>query len=542
MSASNGKHASNGNGKALRVAGYCRTSGEGQRDNTSIPTQKDDIIRFVKAMGWVLVKFYIDEARSGAKIAGREAFQQMMRDAANGKFDVIVVFDTTRFGRDGFDILSSSRTLKTDFGVDVLDCKGRFDTRERGRVLMNFVEAGVAEDERLRIMRRTKLGRLRKAKELHSPMMCKRPYGRKWTWDSPKHQSGSWSINPECQQLVQEVAARYLAGEAMPKLAKEVGINHAQLHRILTKKCGPVWDQRCDCDELDIHEVVHTPVPPLLDAATIKAVVARAEANRTYLHRPPQQVHTYLLSGHVFCAACGYAMFGEVSQGIRYYRHPTTERKRVCPVRPRPWVQAKRLEEEVVRRLFNLFGNPAAIERAVQDALPKVDEERRRQRDLQGKLEGVQRAKKSILSLVARELITDADAASQLGDLKDREGLLAGELEQLEATLQHVPDPDAVRRYVEKIDDQIFIFDEDGNRCAGGNDVMSYILMQQSPEDKRHLIEAVFPATTLPDGKAPGIYVYQADPGAPRHRPKKWDFKVRGQLDFEFGVKSPSSR
>ena len=40
------------NGKPLRAVGYCRTSGEGQRDNTSIPRQRDAILAFCKLNDW----------------------------------------------------------------------------------------------------------------------------------------------------------------------------------------------------------------------------------------------------------------------------------------------------------------------------------------------------------------------------------------------------------------------------------------------------------------------------------------------------------
>jgi site-specific DNA recombinase len=86
------------------AVGYCRTSGEGQRDNTSIPVQKDYIEEFCQRNGWKFVSHYVDESKSGAKIAGRDAFQKMLKDAALGKFDVIVAYDVTRFARDGVDI------------------------------------------------------------------------------------------------------------------------------------------------------------------------------------------------------------------------------------------------------------------------------------------------------------------------------------------------------------------------------------------------------------------------------------------------------
>src|SRR5262249_36592786 len=119
----------------LRAVGYCRTSSTSQKDNTSLPEQRQAITRFCEAQGWALARFYVDESRSGAKIAGRDAFQAMMRDAAGGGFNAIVIFDI-----------------------------GPFDTRDRRRVLTNFVLAGVSEADRLGILERTKLGKIARAK------------------------------------------------------------------------------------------------------------------------------------------------------------------------------------------------------------------------------------------------------------------------------------------------------------------------------------------------------------------------------------------
>jgi len=47
---------------ALRAAGYCRTSGEGQRDNTSLPRQRESIESLCKQNGWAVAHLYIDEA------------------------------------------------------------------------------------------------------------------------------------------------------------------------------------------------------------------------------------------------------------------------------------------------------------------------------------------------------------------------------------------------------------------------------------------------------------------------------------------------
>ena len=59
----------------LRAVGYCRTSGEGQRDNSSIPIQEKSIEDFSHRNDWKFISHYVDESKTGSKVAGRDAFQ-----------------------------------------------------------------------------------------------------------------------------------------------------------------------------------------------------------------------------------------------------------------------------------------------------------------------------------------------------------------------------------------------------------------------------------------------------------------------------------
>ena len=61
-----------------RVVGYCRTSTESHRDNTSIPTQREAINHYASVNRWKLTAWYIDESKSGSKIEGREQFVELI--------------------------------------------------------------------------------------------------------------------------------------------------------------------------------------------------------------------------------------------------------------------------------------------------------------------------------------------------------------------------------------------------------------------------------------------------------------------------------
>ena len=106
--------------KTLRAVGYCRTSGESQRGNTSIGRQKEAIESYVRNRDWKFGKHYVDECKSGSSVKGRTAFQRMLKDAELGRFDVIVPYVIDRFARDGLDILYNAKTLKEQFQVSIV--------------------------------------------------------------------------------------------------------------------------------------------------------------------------------------------------------------------------------------------------------------------------------------------------------------------------------------------------------------------------------------------------------------------------------------
>jgi DNA invertase Pin-like site-specific DNA recombinase len=497
--------------KKLRAVGYCRTSSESQRDNTSIPSQKEAIERFVTSNGWTFVGYYVDECKSGSKIEGRDEFQRMMRDAANREFDVLVPFDTTRFGRDGFDILTSAKTLKRDFGVDVVDTKGGFDTRDRRRSIINFVNAGIAEDERVRILERTKKGKLATQDRPHGP---KRPFGR--VWDA---KTKTWSVDPAKQALVEDVTRRYLAGESLAKLAREYGVNHSNLHKVLTKRCGDTWEQRVRCAELGIDETVTTKVPRLLSDETIRAILARVDANRTYLHGHAK--HSYLLGHFVYCGHCGCALSGQTNKGGgRYYRHTRNAAATCKRGRVKVWVNAAELEDAVFRGLFDLFGNADAMRRAVEDAVPNRDtiaDLQQRHERVASELASVHDAKERLVRFIVKGTLTEDEATKELDGLRSREAALQEEQERLQAELADVPTTDEV--------------EVTATRYFAVCRARRYDKMTQ--DDKRALAEMVFGAK-MARGERLGVYVSWLD-GEERRHSKVWAFRVVGRLVDEQG-------
>lgn len=83
----------------IRAAQYVRMSREKQV--YSPVNQKAAIAAYAAAHNFEIVKTYADEGRSGLRLKGRIALQEMLRDVLSGEagFQAILVFDVSRWGR-----------------------------------------------------------------------------------------------------------------------------------------------------------------------------------------------------------------------------------------------------------------------------------------------------------------------------------------------------------------------------------------------------------------------------------------------------------
>jgi hypothetical protein len=238
-------------------------------------------------------------------------------------------------------------------------------------------------------------------------------------------------------------------------------------------------------------------------------------------------------------------MFGQANEcGHRYYRHAHTDRIRQCPLRPRPWVRADQIEAAVVGDLFNMLGNPAAIERAIKSAIPDCDKTMQKRQRLEDDLAKIDKARNRVLTLIEKDALTDAQAEGKLKELKEREVALSTDLDVLAATLADIPDAETVRHYVDVMRfknpdrgvvlvdgmkeplpiDDIEVYDEHGH-APGGNDLITALSMTYS--DQQALVDSVF-NTTMPDGRPAGVYVTRV--AGATWGPKKFSYQLRGRL------------
>jgi site-specific DNA recombinase len=121
MSSTSGKQA----------VGYYRYSSEAQRDSTSIEVQQEHCEH---CAGEPLTA-YVDEAKTGRALAGRENLHRLMADAAQGKISRVYVYRFDRLGRNESDTFTIVDELE-GAGVEVVSATEGRDVLTRGVMLV----------------------------------------------------------------------------------------------------------------------------------------------------------------------------------------------------------------------------------------------------------------------------------------------------------------------------------------------------------------------------------------------------------------------
>ena len=116
-----------------RVAAYARVSTEHEEQQTSYDAQVDYYTKKIKERtDWVFVEVYTDKGITGTNTKRREGFNRMVKDALDGKIDLILTKSVSRFARNTVDTLTTIRKLKErgvavyfeEQSINTLDGKG----------------------------------------------------------------------------------------------------------------------------------------------------------------------------------------------------------------------------------------------------------------------------------------------------------------------------------------------------------------------------------------------------------------------------------
>ena len=188
----------------LKVAYYARVSTDKEEQKTSIEHQWtffEQLISGVK--NWKFIDGYIDEGISGITVTHREEFQRMLQDAKDGKIDLIITKEITRFARNVLDSIRYTREL-LDCGTAVWFQNDNINTLDEDSELRLSIMSGIAQEESRKLSSRVRFGH---ARSIQNGVVLGNShiYG----WDK---RNGKLFLNPEEAKMVQLIFEKYALG------------------------------------------------------------------------------------------------------------------------------------------------------------------------------------------------------------------------------------------------------------------------------------------------------------------------------------------
>lgn len=197
-----------------RVAGYARVSTDSEEQLTSYEAQVDYYTRYIQGRSdWQFVEVYADEGISATNTKKRDGFNRMVRDALEGKIDLIVTKSVSRFARNTVDSLTTVRKLK-EAGVEVYFEKENIWTLDSKGELLITIMSSLAQEESRSISENVTWGQRKRFADGKVSI----PYGQFLGYR--KGADGLPEIVPEEAEIVRRIYRLFMQGKTPNAIAK----------------------------------------------------------------------------------------------------------------------------------------------------------------------------------------------------------------------------------------------------------------------------------------------------------------------------------
>lgn len=315
-----------------KAAFYARVSSDLQKKERTIESQIDALRKQIGDAGDVLVKEYIDDGWSGARL-DRPALDELRKDLKTDLFETIYFLNTDRIAREvTYQTIIIAEILRNKKQI-IINGKDYIHNPENKFALT--VLGAVAELERAKITERSSRGRQRKLSEGVLMSGGGRTYGYNYIRKTPTS-SAQMTINEKEAKIVRYVFEEYAKGNiSMNRLSKKLeekgvttktgkrlwgysalqsllkkpvytGVKYFNQWRSVTEYANPISGTATSKKlvKRDRGEWVGIPVPAIISQELFDKAQERLAFNRKRYRSPMQ---TQLLSSLVKCGYCGTA-------------------------------------------------------------------------------------------------------------------------------------------------------------------------------------------------------------------------------------------
>ena len=351
--------------ETVRSVKYRRASADEDHQPYSLDAQ-DGVLRAYTASqpGWVEVGDYVERA-SAKNVTGRPQLQQLLRDAASGKFDVVVVARIDRWSRNLADLLETVSFL-TEHNVAFRSATEPFDTSTPMGKMPLHILGMFAEFERGMIIDRIIRGNDAKV-ALGIPLSGRVGFGLRVI------DSGRVEMDPATVGTVNRIFTEYVNEQKGTKAIGQ-GLNKSGLpgpggrlwspdsvSRVLRNRTfvGEVWHRdkwHAGAHDALVDETMFAEAQAILDARAQPSIAAHGRGD-------------FVLSGRITCARCHGAYVGTSGTSangsvVRYYSCGIARRYGATRC-DGPTLPAKELEALLTDALLDSYANRALFAQAI---------------------------------------------------------------------------------------------------------------------------------------------------------------------------------
>ena len=352
----------------MKAVLYARFSSDKQSEQ-SVEGQIRECKTFAEHKGMKIVGSFVDRAMS-AKSDKRPEFQRMIKESANGAFDVVLVWKLDRFARNRYDSAHYKAILRKN-GVRVVSTTEAIAEDATGILLESLLE-GYAEFFSAELAEKVTRGMTENA------LKCKFnggtiPFG--YQISAEQH----YELNPITAPIVSEIFQRYASGDTITEIIESLNaqgvktgkggaFNKNSLHRMFNNR------RYLGEYHFDTH-VVPGGIPTIITQDIFDKVQERMAKNK---HSPARFKATddYLLTDKLYCGKDGEKMVGDCGRGKKgvtyYYYKCVNAKKRICDKKT---VRKQYVEDYVILEVMKMLHDEELVEQMI-DAVFDLNSQR----------------------------------------------------------------------------------------------------------------------------------------------------------------------
>ena len=305
-----------GNTNERVCAIYTRVSTEEQaKKGYSLSEQKKRLTDYCEYNDFIIYKYYEDDGISAKTGNYRPAFEQMIKDGKDKKFDTILAIKLDRISRSVYDMEVINKML-SDNELDLICIFESFDTTNANGRMVQRIMTSVAQNEIERTSERTKIGMDGAIKAGHIPGKTPTGYRR---------ENKCLVVDPVTSLVVKKIFEMYSRGNSQFIIAQELTKEQAlgkkewkdsSVRRIIDNPVykGCYINNRGKKDEKRYDDIC----PAIVSKELWEYCQAQAPKNLRHYKRNKEYIFLQKLS----CPTCGRILGGKATRkknGNEYY-------------------------------------------------------------------------------------------------------------------------------------------------------------------------------------------------------------------------------